>query len=49
MGQGVTRMPWVQPTLNVYNGQIISPHTLMKMGQGVCHFGIIFISILLTF
>ena len=35
MGQGVTRMPWLQPTLNMHNGQIFSPHTLMKMGQGV--------------
>ena len=49
MGQGVTRMPWVQPTLNVYNGQIISPHALMKMGQGVLPFWDYFISILLTF
>ena len=38
MGQGVTRMLWVHPTLNVYNDQIISPQALMKMGQGVLPF-----------
>ena len=26
MGQGVTKRPWVQPTLNVYNSQIASSH-----------------------
>ena len=30
MGQGVTRRPWVQPTPNVYNSQIVSPHKLAK-------------------
>ena len=33
VGQGVTRRPWVQPTPNVYNGQIVSPHELVKGGS----------------
>ena len=32
VGQGVTRRPWVQPTQNVYNGKIVSPHELAKGG-----------------
>ena len=32
MSQGVTRRPWVQPTLNAYNDQIVSPHELAKGG-----------------
>ena len=48
MGHGVTRRPWLQPTLNVYNGQIVSPHELKKMDQGFHHFWIICILILLT-
>ena len=31
MGQGVTRMPWVQPALYVYNSQIVSCHELAKV------------------
>ena len=33
MGQGVTRRPWVQPTPNIYNGQIVSPHEPKKGGS----------------
>ena len=33
MVQGVTRRPWVQPTLNVYNGQIVNPHEPQKGGS----------------
>ena len=33
MGQGITRRPWVQPTPNVYNGQIVSPNKLTKGGS----------------
>ena len=32
MGQGVTRRPWVQPTPNAYNNQVVSPHELAKGG-----------------
>ena len=31
MGQGVTGMSLVQPTLNVYDGQIVNCHELIKM------------------
>ena len=40
MGQDITRRPWVQPTPNVCNGQIVSPHELAKGGSR--HFTIFF-------